>query len=30
MSGVLRALIADPHAMAATPWRDVVDKMTGN
>ena len=30
MSGVLRALIADPHAMAARPWRDVVDKMTGN
>lgn len=27
MSGVLRGLIADPHAAAATPWRDVVAQM---
>jgi 2-methylcitrate dehydratase PrpD len=29
MSGVLRGLIVDPHAVAATPWRDVVAQMTG-
>jgi 2-methylcitrate dehydratase PrpD len=29
MSGVLRGLILDPHAVAATPWRDVVAQMTG-
>ena len=29
MFGVLRGLIADPHAVAATPWRDVVARMTG-
>jgi 2-methylcitrate dehydratase PrpD len=28
MPGVLRGLIADPHATAATPWRDVVTRMT--
>jgi 2-methylcitrate dehydratase PrpD len=28
MPGVLRSLIADPHAIAATPWRDVVTQMT--
>ena len=28
MSGVLRGLIVDPHAVAATPWRDVVAQMT--
>ena len=28
MPGVLRSLIADPHATAATPWRDVVTQMT--
>lgn len=28
MSGVLRGLIADPHTVAATPWRDVVAQMT--
>jgi 2-methylcitrate dehydratase PrpD len=29
MSGVLRGLVADPRATAATPWREVVAKMTG-
>jgi 2-methylcitrate dehydratase PrpD len=29
MPAVLRALIADPQAMAATPWRGVVARMTG-
>jgi 2-methylcitrate dehydratase PrpD len=28
MSGVLRSLIVDPRAVAATPWRDVVAQMT--
>lgn len=28
MSGVLRRLIVDPHAVAAMPWRDVVAQMT--
>jgi 2-methylcitrate dehydratase PrpD len=27
MPAVLRGLIADPHTMAATPWRDVVTRM---
>jgi hypothetical protein len=29
MSGVLRGLIVNPHAVAATPWPDVVAQMTG-
>ncbi len=28
MSGVLSGLIVDPHAVAKTPWRDVVAQMT--
>ncbi len=28
MPGTLRRLITDPHTMAASPWRDVVTKMT--